>query len=102
MLAEPGKLIPGEAAVHRPEEGGVFPPGVHGVRIFQRGFQMPDSRELPRMLRAVVPLVSPRDTVVHELVAYRLPRRATVIRPLDRLSEPTAGLRRVQPIGLDR
>src|SRR5512144_3345981 len=38
-----------------------------------------------------------RDPVVHELVAHRLPRRAAVVRALDQLPEPTAGLRRVQP-----
>src|SRR2546426_5055428 len=83
---------------------------------------MPDALELPGMLRAVVPLVRGeglarvRGRVVDELVALagrhavrrfrhstpgRLPRLAAVARALDDLSEPPAGLRRVQPIRVD-
>src|SRR5262245_23642437 len=59
---------------------------------------MPDPRELPRMRRAVVPLVRPGGALVAELVAHRLPGRPAVIGPLDHLPEPAVGLRRVQPI----
>src|SRR5437867_11979181 len=80
---------------------------------------MPDALELPRMLRAVVPLMRGeglarlRGRVVGELVALafgetfrglfqhtsrRLPRLAAVAGALDDLSEPPARLRRVQPV----
>src|SRR5712691_5409245 len=59
---------------------------------------MPDARELPGVRRAVVPQVSARDAVVHELVPHRLPRLAAVVGALDQLPEPAAGLRRIQPI----
>ena len=84
------------------EQGGVFNTGVDSVWIGQRRFEMPDSLEFPRMRRPVVPLVSAGDTVVHELITNRLPRLAAIVRPLDDLSEPTAGLRRIQPIRVSR
>src|SRR5947209_7417265 len=59
---------------------------------------MPNTLELPGVRRAVVPQVSAGDAVVHELVPYRLPRLAAVVGALDLLSEPAAGLRRVQPV----
>src|SRR5712691_9027396 len=84
---------------------------------------MPDALELPGMLRAVVPLVrgegfaGARGGVVDELVALtrrhaagrgrhsapgHLPRLAAIARALDDLPEPTAGLRRVQPVRVNR
>ena len=89
------------AAVDRAEHGGVLYPGVDRVRIVQRRLQVPDASELPRVRRAVVPLVRARYAVVAELVACRLPRLAAVVGALDLLPEPAAGLRRVQP-GRDR
>src|SRR2546427_6504402 len=62
---------------------------------------MPDSLELPGVRRAIIPLVSAGDAVVHELVTHGLPRLATVARALDQLPEPTAGLGRVQPVRVD-
>jgi hypothetical protein len=59
---------------------------------------MPDSLELPGVRRAVIPLVRAGDAVVDELVTTRFPRFATVVGALDQLAEPTAALRRVQPI----
>src|SRR3990172_9362213 len=59
---------------------------------------MPDSLELPGVLRAVVPLVRAGDAVVHEFVTRRLPRLAPVVGALDHLPEPAAGLRGIQPI----
>src|SRR5262249_11955622 len=82
---------------------------------------MPDALELPGMLRAVVPLVSGerlagfRRGVVNELVAFalgptalvggeaasgRLPSLAAIAGALDNLSEPAAGLRGVEPVGI--
>ena len=83
------------------EQRGVFHPGVDGIRIGQRRFEMPDALELPGVLRAVVPLVRAGDAVVGELVADRLPRLAAVVGALDQLPEPAAGLRRIQPIRVD-
>src|SRR5262245_440352 len=61
---------------------------------------MPDTLELPGARRAVVPLVHAWDAVVHELVAYRLPRPAPIVGALDLLPEPAAGLRCIQTIWL--
>src|SRR5262249_44293134 len=101
MAPQTGELLPGAAAVHRAEQRGVFHPGIDGFRIGQRRLEVPDSLEFPGVLRAVVPLVSPRDTVILELVADRLPRLATVVGALDHLTEPAAGLRRIQPARVD-
>src|SRR5206468_10146006 len=80
---------------------------------------MPNALELPRMLGAVVPLMRARDTVVNELVAFafwhavrtfqflraaagRVPRFAAVIRALNDLPKPAAGLRGVDPVRINR
>ena len=102
VAAQPGEFLPGLPAVGRAEQGGVFDPGVDRVRIGQRRFEMPDPLELPGMRRAVVPLVRAGDAVVDELVAHRLPGLAAVVRALDQLPEPAAGLRRIQPIRVGR
>src|SRR5580658_7360533 len=59
---------------------------------------MPHPFELPWMRRAVVPLVSARDSVIGEFIVNGLPRLSAVIRPLDQLPVPPRGLRRVQTI----
>src|SRR5690348_16164165 len=86
---------------------------------------MPHALELPRMLRAVIELVSGqrfarfRGSVVHELVALRLrrsfwcgplagrssrlrPRFAAIIGALDDLAKPATGLGCEQPIRIGR
>src|SRR5947207_6061332 len=87
---------------------------------------MPDSLELPRVRRAVVPLVRGEGLagfgrrVVNKLVALALGRAvrgggrfarrssrlvpclAAVIRALNDLAKPAAGLRRVQPVRIRR
>src|SRR5262245_30733726 len=87
---------------------------------------MPDTFELPGMLRAIVPLMRGerlsgfRGRIVDELVALALrhalrrrrrfagrrpglmPRFAAVVRTLDDLPEPAAGLRGVNPVRIDR
>src|SRR5438132_1796262 len=102
MGAQSRELLPHLPAVVRAEQPGVFDAGVDRVRIGRRWLEMPDPRELPRVRRAVVPQVRARGTVVHELVARGLPRLAAVVRALDHLPEPAAGLRRVQPIRIIR
>src|SRR5262245_25416023 len=63
---------------------------------------MPDSFELPRMLRAIVPLVGPRNALVDELVPDSFPRVSPVIGTLDHLPEPSARLRCIEPILINR
>ena len=57
VAAQTREFLPRSAAVGRTEQCGVFHAGVDGVRIGERRLQMPDSLELPRMRRAVIPLV---------------------------------------------
>ena len=56
------------------EQRRVFDAGVDRIRIRQRRLEVPDALELPRVRRAVVPLVRAGHAVVGELVAHRLPR----------------------------
>src|SRR6266545_759408 len=98
MGAEAGQLLPRLPAVDRAEQPGILHPGIDRVRIGQSGLEMPHSRELPGMRRVVVPQVRPRHTFVRELVAHRLPGLATIVRALDHLPEPAAGLRGIEPI----
>ena len=69
-VAQTWKFLPRFAAVHRLEQGGVFRAGIDGVRIGQRRFEMPDALEFPRVLRAVVPLVSTHLALIHKFVAF--------------------------------
>jgi hypothetical protein len=79
---------------------------------------MPDALELPGMLRAVVPLMCARNTVVNELVtlgfwhairtfqflrtaARCAPGFATIVRALNDLPKPVAGLRGVDSLGIN-
>src|SRR6266566_9041679 len=79
---------------------------------------MPNTLELPRMLRAVVPLVCARHTIIDELVALgfrravvtfqflraapgRVPLFSAVIRALNDLAEPPAGLRCINSVRID-
>src|SRR5208283_1453115 len=78
-------------------------------------FDMPHAFELPRMLRAVIPLVRAHLARIHEFVALafghalrafqlrraaagRVPGFSAIIGTLDDLAEPTARLRRVNPV----
>src|SRR5947209_2343629 len=100
MTAQAGKFLPRLAGIPRAEQRGVFHSSIYRVRISERRFEMPDSLELPGMLRAVVPLVGARSAVVLELVAHRLPRLAAIAGTLNHLAKPAAALRSVQPIGV--
>src|ERR1022692_1773484 len=101
MAAQAGQLLPLLPAVGRPEQTSVFHPGVDRVRVIQRWLEMPDPRELPRVRRAVIPLVRTGDAIIIKLFTHRLPGRAAVIGALDQLAEPAAGLGRVQPVRVD-
>src|SRR5262245_55608558 len=102
MSAKPRHLMPGLAAVGGAEHGCVLDACVHGVGIRERWLEVPDALELPRMGRAVVPLMCPRHSVVDELVVHRVPRLAAIVRPLDELPEPAAALRDIDPVRISR
>src|SRR2546430_13352555 len=89
------------------------------IGVIKRRLEMPDAFEFPRMLGAVIPLMRAGDSVVNEHVALafrhpvrtlqilgaaarRLPGFAAVIRSLNDLPEPCAGLRRVNPVRINR
>src|SRR5260370_39841569 len=116
--------MPGLAAVGRAEPRRIFRPGLNDIGFRERWLQMPNSFELPGMLCAVVPLVGRKrlaglgGNVIDELIAFTLghplrrlgffgwrprliPGFAAVIRSLDDLPEPAAGLRGVESIGVD-
>src|SRR5205823_14767739 len=93
--------------------------GVNVIGVIERGFEVPDAFEFPRMLRAVVPHVRAWDAVVNEHVtlavrhavrtfqilgtaARRLPGFTAVVATLNDLSEPRARLRRVNPVRINR
>jgi len=123
VASQAREFVPVLSTIGGAEKSGVLDPSVDGVGISERRFKMPDALELPRMLRAVVPLVGSErrarlgGCVVDKLVAFapgraagassfpwrraRLePRFAAVIGALDHLPEPAAGLRGVEAIGV--
>src|SRR5581483_5258577 len=101
-VAQAGQLGPRLRAVGALEDRGVFDAGVDGVGVGERGFQVPDALEVPRVRRAVVPLVRAGRAVVGELVADGFPGLAAVARPLDHLTEPAARLRGIDPVRVRR
>src|SRR6267378_3853759 len=126
VAAQSRQFLPRLTAVARAEQSGILHPGINGIRIGQRWFEMPDAFEFPRMLRAVVPHMSCdrftcfRRAVVDEFVALAFwhpvgssdrlaggrtwlePAFATIIGALNDLAEPAAGLGRVKPIRVGR
>ena len=122
VTAQAGEFLPVLPAIGRLEQRRIFDPGVNGVGIGERWLEMPDALKLPRMLRAVVELVRREwrgGGVVDELVAFALrhpsgagcfpgrrarlmPCLAAIVRALDDLAKPSAGLRRVDTIWIGR
>jgi hypothetical protein len=98
VRAQPGQLLPGLPAVARFEQRGVLDASVDRVGIDCGRLQMPHASELPRVRRAVVPEMCACRAVVDEFVADGLPRLAAVVRTLDQLAEPAAGLGSIKPI----
>ncbi len=115
--------MPAGSTVGRAKQRRVFHSRINGVGFGERRLQMPHSLKLPRMLRAVVPLMRGerlagfRRTVVDELVALplgkafrrflrlaarRLPGLAAIVGALDDLPKPAAGLRGIQPVRIGR
>ncbi len=91
-LPQPRQFLPGLPAVARAKQGGVFHPGIDRVWIGGGGFEIPDARELPGVLRAIVPLMGAGVALVDKLVADRIPGLTAVIGTLDHLSKPATGL----------
>ena len=115
--------MPAVSAVCGAEQCGVFYSRIDIIRIGERRFEVPDALELPRMLRAVIPLVGSQrltsggrsviDEFValpcrrgtrrrHHLASRSFPSLAAVARALDYLSEPAARLRCIQAIWVNR
>src|ERR1051325_714708 len=63
---------------------------------------MPDSLEFPGMRRTIVPLMRAGDAVVQECVPDPRPSFPAVIGALYELPKPSAVLRGVQPLEVDR
>ena len=101
MVPERRQLLPGPATVGRAEQRRVLHAGVDRVRVGQRRLQMPHALELPGMLGAVVPLVGAgRRRRTRTRCPTGLPGLAPVVRALDHLAEPPAGLRGIDPVRL--
>src|SRR5208337_205609 len=120
VAAQSGEFMPGQPAVGRTEQGGIFDSRIDRVGIGERRLKMPDPLELPGMLRPVVELMRGqgfaglRRSVVGEFVARASPRHrarpgrcaasgylpglAAVVGSLEHLPEPAAGLRSIQPV----
>src|SRR5262249_17992087 len=116
-----GELLPVLAAIARPEDGSVFNACINSVGIGQRWLQMPHPLELPGVLRPGIPLMRGErrsGRVVCELVARRfrrpgfwlltcrrprlMPRLTAIIRALNDLPKPAAGLRGIDAVGISR
>ena len=102
MTAQTRKFMPGLPAIGGAEHRGVFHSSVDSIGIGERRLQMPNAFELPRMRRAIVPLVRARHAVVGELVIYRSPRLAAIVRTLHKLPKPATALRRINAVGVNR
>src|SRR5262249_20638309 len=98
VCAQSRQLLPCLPAVARAEQRGILDAGVDDVGIGERRLEMPDADELPGPRRPVVPEVRAGGSVVGELVPDRFPRLAPVVRALDQLTEPAAGLRGVESV----
>src|SRR5579875_3463445 len=119
MSAQPGKLLPCMSTIGRAEQTSAFDSRISGVRIVQWRLEVADAFEFPGVLRAVVPLMRREglagfgSCVIDELVALtfgktlrthghspagRLPGLPAIVRALNHLPEPGAGLRCVQPV----
>src|SRR5579859_1299339 len=123
MPAQSGKFLPGFAAIFRFEKRGILNAGKDSVRFRERRLDMPDTLELPGMLRTIIKLMRRqrfsglRRNVVDKFVALSFrhsigtlffawrssrlePRLAAVIRTLNHLPKPPAGLRSINPVGI--
>ena len=101
VLAQAGQLRPG-AARRRPTGTAPRPrrPASTVSGSVADGSQVPHPRELPRVRRAVVPLVGAGHARVGEVAPDGLPGAAAVLGAVDLLAEPARGRRRPDPVGL--
>src|SRR6185369_13647542 len=119
------QFFPRLTSVSRAKQRRIFNARVDRVWIVERRFKMPYAFELPRVWSTVVKLVGRERfaglsrRVVNKLVALAhrhsfgrggwrargrsglKPRLAAVVRALNDLSKPAAGLRCVNPVGID-
>src|SRR5262245_47538082 len=100
MFAECCELFLVLSPVSRLEERSILHARVDRVWMGQRRFDMPHAHELPWARCAVVKEMSSRGRRIRELVTRRFPRPAPVIRPLQHLPKPGAGLRRIDTVGI--
>ena len=97
---QPGQFLPALPRVRRAEQGGVFHAGIDAIRVGQRRLEQPDPFELPRVLRAIVPLVRSGNALIGKPVAHCLPGQAAIAGALDHLSGPAVGLGCIQSLGI--
>src|SRR4051794_1028010 len=98
MPAQPGEFLPGFTAVCGAKQSGILGPGVNGVRVRERGFEVPDAFEFPWVLRAVIPEMCSGLAIIDELIADRFPGLPAIVGTLDHLAKPTAGLGSIETI----
>src|ERR1700722_14429705 len=63
---------------------------------------MPHALKLPWVWLALIKLVCTWHSVIDKFVTDRLPRFPAIVRSLNHLTEPTAALRCIQPVGICR
>ena len=73
VVPQSRQLTPTGTAIDGAKQGRVLNAREHRVAVAQRGLEVPDPGELPRVGRPVVPLVRTGHAVVGELIAHGLP-----------------------------
>src|ERR1700730_17569336 len=63
---------------------------------------MPHALEFPRVWFAIIELVGTWHSVIDKFVTNGLPRFSAIVRSLNHLTEPTAALRCIKPVGIRR
>src|SRR5262250_1601050 len=102
MPAQSWKFLPILAAVDGSKQSGILRSGEDRFRIFEGGFEMPNTLEFPGMRGAIIPFVSACGAFIGELIADWLPGFSAIVRPLNHLTEPTTGLGSKDPIRFRR
>src|SRR5262249_28155099 len=122
MATQARHFLPVLGTVGGAKDGRIFDARIDRVRIAERRLEMPDALEFPWALRAVIPLVGSQRCgrgIVGEFVALAfehaarilffaggssrlMPGLTAIVGSLDDLTEPAAGLRRVNALGVDR
>src|SRR5207247_2686165 len=100
--AQAGHLGPSRASVTGGEQRRVLDARIDHLGVTQRGLDVPNALELPRVRRAVVPGMRARGAFVLEVVAGGFPGLAPVVGPWQHLTEPPARFRALEPFGVAR